>query len=88
MRAALCILLSVANILLILYIILSFVPRPPAPILPLARGVRRLVDPVLSPLRRLMPPLAIGGVGLDLSVIVLFLVINVLQGAFGCGFAL
>ncbi|HEV2787435.1 MAG TPA: YggT family protein [Solirubrobacteraceae bacterium] len=83
--AILCILLSLANILLLLYIILSFVPRPPEPILPLARGVRRLVDPALAPLRRLLPPLAVGRVGLDLSVIVVFLVINLLQGAFGCG---
>ena len=85
MSEVLCILLSLANILLILYIIFSFVPRPPDPIVPLASGVRRLVDPALAPLRRVLPPMAVGRVGIDLSVIVVFLVISILRGVLGCG---
>jgi YggT family protein len=37
----------------------------------------RIVDPVLRPVRRIIPPAQIGGVGIDLSVLVLFLVIDV-----------
>jgi YggT family protein len=35
-------------------------------------------DPVLRPIRRLIPPLRVGGVGLDLSVLILFLVIQII----------
>lgn len=37
------------------------------------RGVSRLVDPVLAPIRRMLPPVRIGGMGLDLSPIILIL---------------
>jgi YggT family protein len=43
------------------------------------RGVLFTVtEPVLAPVRRLLPPVRMGGMGLDLSVTVVFLVILVL----------
>jgi YggT family protein len=44
----------------------------------------RLTEPVLAPVRRLIPPLRIGGGGIDLSfmlvVFALFIVLRVFQG--------
>jgi YggT family protein len=40
----------------------------------------RIIYPVILPLRRVLPPLRIGGAMLDLSPIVLLIGINILQG--------
>jgi len=70
--AVLVLLLDAYRIVLIAYVILSWVPRLPEPLVPFQLGVRRLVDPVLAPLRRVIPPLRLGGGALDLSILVLF----------------
>ncbi len=79
MREVVCLLLQAYWLVLFIHVILSWVPRPPEPIMPLVRGVRRLVEPLAAPLRRMIPPLRLGGVGLDLSIITLFLAVYVLQ---------
>lgn len=71
-------LLQAYVLVLIAYVIIAWVPRMPEPLQPAARIVRGLVDPLLTPLRRVMPPLRIGGVGLDLSILVLFFGIQIL----------
>ena len=40
------------------------------------RVLSSICDPVLRPIRKIIPPARIGGVGLDLSVLILFLVIQ------------
>jgi YggT family protein len=35
-----------------------------------------ICEPVLRPVRRIIPPVRFGGVGLDLSVLIVFLVIS------------
>lgn len=77
--AALDLALTAYTYVLLAYVILSWVPRPPAALEPLVLGVHRLVDPVVAPVRRVVPPLRLGAVALDLSVLILFLVINVLR---------
>jgi YggT family protein len=52
--------------------------RPRGPMLVLAEGVYTLTDPPLRALRKVLPPLRIGGVALDLGFFVLVLVIYVL----------
>lgn len=74
--------LGAYRLVLIAYVIIAWVPRMPEPLQPIASGVRRLVDPVLAPLRRVMPPLRIGGVGLDLSILVLFFGVSILEAVF------
>lgn len=74
--------LGAYRLVLIAYVIIAWVPRMPEPLQPVANGVRRLVDPVLAPLRRVMPPLRIGGVGLDLSILVLFFGVSILEAVF------
>lgn len=75
----LCQLLTIAVIALIVYVVLSWVPRPPEPLVPIQRGLQRVIDPLLVPIRRVMPPVQLGGMGLDLSVLVLFFAIAILQ---------
>jgi YggT family protein len=65
---------------LLLYVILSWVPRPPEGLRPLVVGVNRLVEPLAMPLRRAIPPLRLGTVALDLSVLVLLIGTNILRG--------
>lgn len=81
MTNVLCLLLGAYFIVLLAYVILSWVPRPPQPLMPLVRGLSLLVDPLLRPLRRVIPPLQLGGsgVGLDLSILVLFFALLILQ---------
>lgn len=80
-----CLLLRALLILLLVHVVFSWIPRPPEPLLPVVRGIDRLLSPVLEPIRRVLPPLRMGGMGLDLSVLVLFFGIFILQIILGCG---
>ena len=67
--------------ILVLFVRLVFTWFPINPWSKLARVVRLLAavtDPVLVPVRRLLPPLRIGGTGLDLSPIIVFIALEVL----------
>ncbi len=75
-----CLALQLYWIILIIRIILSWIPSLPEPLQPLARGVYALTDPVLTPLRGVLPPVRIGMGALDLSPIVVFFGIYILQG--------
>lgn len=79
--AILCYLLYAYWFVLILHVVFSFVPRPPEPLRPVVRGVAALVEPLAAPLRRVLPPLRTGTVAFDLSILVLFLIVLVLQSA-------
>ncbi|MEU7874750.1 YggT family protein [Dactylosporangium sp. NPDC049140] len=46
-------------------------------------GVWRVTEPVLAPVRRALPPLRLGGVGIDLAFIVVFLGIILLRAILG-----
>jgi YggT family protein len=48
-----------------------------SPVIKVQRVLTKIVEPVLRPVRRIIPTAQIGGVGIDLSVLVLFLVIDV-----------
>jgi YggT family protein len=58
--------------------------RPRGPVLVVAEVIYTATDPPLKLLRRLIPPLRLGSVQLDLAFFILFLltyvVLNVLQG--------
>jgi YggT family protein len=47
-----------------------------------------VTEPVLRPLRNMLPPVRIGMVGLDLSPIVLFIILGILMRVLGCSFGL
>jgi YggT family protein len=72
---------------LVLYVVFSWVPRPPDALRPFVIGVARLVEPLAAPLRRTIPPLRIGMVALDLSILVLLIGTSLLRNiAFQAGF--
>ena len=72
--------LDIYRFILILYVIFSWVPRPPDALRPFVIGVASLVEPLAAPLRRTIPPLRIGMVALDLSILVLFIAVWLLRG--------
>jgi len=72
--------LELYTYVLIMYVIFSWVPRPPDALRPFVIGVARLVEPLAAPLRRSIPPLRLGMVALDLSIIVLFIGVRLLRG--------
>lgn len=74
----LCLAVRLYYLILLLRIILSWVPSLPAPLEPLARFLRGVTDPVLIPLRRVIPPVRMGPGALDLSPLVLFFGISFL----------
>jgi YggT family protein len=77
-----CQLLSLYFIVLIARIILSWFPISPGSGLATVFSLLYAVtEPVLGPLRRLIPPLMLGGAGIDLSPIILFFGIRILQSA-------
>lgn len=52
--------------------------RPKGPILVVLEAIYTVTDPPLKALRRLIPPLRLGSVALDLSFLVLLLAISLL----------
>ena len=66
-------------LILLARIVLSWFP-PSGP--GLLESVRRLLfavtEPVLAPVRNLLPPVRMGGMGLDLSPLIVFLVLEII----------
>jgi YggT family protein len=68
-------------LVLFAYSVLSWVETQvsyDSPVRKVQNVLRAICDPVLRPVRRIIPPARIGGVGIDLSVIIVFLVIQVI----------
>lgn len=78
MLAIVCLLLNLYIYVLIARIILSWVPALPEPLVPIARGLRAVTDPILTPVRGLLPPLRVGPAALDLSPILVFLTLSLI----------
>jgi YggT family protein len=49
----------------------------------LTRGIHALTEPVLAPVRRVLPPLRVGGVAIDLAFIVVFFAIVIIRQLIG-----
>lgn len=79
-QTLICTALLLYLLVLIGRIILSWVPSPPEPLLPVVRLLAKLTDPVLVPLRNVLPPLRIGAAALDLSPLVVYFAISILRG--------
>jgi YggT family protein len=78
-----CILLQIYSLILLVWVVSSWVAAFPGQAGSLGRRVNRLlspfVEPVLRPFRNLLPALRMGAMGLDLSPLILFVVIQVIQ---------
>ena len=78
-------LLTIALWAIIAWIVLSYVVnfgRVPGdhPVSRLYRFLARIIDPVLMPIRRAIPPLRLGAMNLDLSPLILIFGISILIG--------
>jgi YggT family protein len=66
--------------ILIIRIVLSYVPASPGSALAsITRFFEAITEPVLRPIRRLIPPVRIGSGTLDLSPIIVWLVILIVS---------
>ena len=79
-QTVVCIALQAYGIILFVRVILSWIPAPPDPVRPIAKAVRAVTDPILVPLRGVIPPLQMGAMALDLSILVVFILLWILQG--------
>jgi YggT family protein len=86
----LCVVITVYTIILLVKVLVSwalmFGFRPPisGPFRWIIDLLDDVTEPVLRPLRALIPPVRAGGMGLDLSVIVAFVILAVLRTALNC----
>ena len=81
----LCALVWVYFLMLIGRIVLSWFPIDSNGSMATVAGFLYLVtDPILQPLRRAIPPLRIGNVALDLSVLIVIFAINLVIRPFVC----
>lgn len=81
-----CLLLQLYLLVLLARIVLSWFPVADAgPVASIQRFLFTLTEPILGPLRSVLPPVRLGSVALDLSPLVVLLGINVLLAWIGCG---
>ena len=74
-----CQLLNLFVLVLFAWIVLSWIRVPyDHPIGKVHRFLDRIVMPVVLPLRRVIPPLNLGGISLDLSVLLIFIGISII----------
>jgi YggT family protein len=62
----------------VLSLIMMFAPQwhPKGPLLLLFEVVYSVTDPFLRPLRRILPPIGAGGIRIDLSMLMLFVLVS------------
>ena len=85
---AVCLILNLYLVALFARIILSWFPiSPDSPMAPVFSFLYNVTEPVLGPVRRILPPVGMGGMGLDLSPIIVVLGAQILVfPLIGCGF--
>ena len=76
-----CSLIQLYVLLLVVRVVMSWFPiSPNGPAETVAGFLYMVTDPVLVPLRRLLPPVRMGAMALDLSPIVAFFGLSLLRG--------
>ena len=89
-HSIICIVLNIYTWVLLARVIVSwaylFGFRPPytGPVRTILDLLEDVTEPVLKPLRAMIPPVRAGGMGLDLSMIVAFVILFVLRQALHC----
>lgn len=81
-----CWLLTAYYVLMLGRIILSWFPiSPNSAMASIYSMLYAVTEPVLGPIRRVMPPMGMGGMGLDLSPLIVFFGLLILQRAICSG---
>lgn len=81
MRDLLCALILLYTLAVIGRAILSWFPVSPDSALASVNGfLFRITEPVMAPIRRALPPVRAGGIGIDLSVMIVIIGLFVLRG--------
>lgn len=76
-------LLSVFYLLLTARILLNWIPvRSGGLLADIIDVLHRLTEPVLAPIRKLVPPIPMGAMYLDLSPLILMVLVNILRRFF------
>lgn len=79
MLTVVCYLLQIYILLVVAAIVLSWFRVPgDHPVANVQRTLRKVVDPVLLPIRRVIPPLRTGSFAIDLSAIILIIGLQIL----------
>ena len=77
--AIICFLIQAYSIVVIARIVLEWIPVSyDHPVARVRSAFRTMTEPVLRPLRAILPPVRIGGMGLDLSPLVLLVGLSIL----------
>jgi len=77
-----CFVLRVYWLAVVARIIMEWIPVSyDHPLARLRSVLRSVTEPILGPLRRMLPPVRLGGVGLDLSPIILLITLSLLTEA-------
>ncbi|MBV8690127.1 MAG: YggT family protein [Actinobacteria bacterium] len=75
-------LIDIYLLLLIGRILLSWFPiSPESPMSTVFSFLYRITEPVLGPIRRMLPPIGMGGMALDLSPIIVIFGLEILKNA-------
>ncbi|HUU60806.1 MAG TPA: YggT family protein [Acidimicrobiia bacterium] len=79
---AVCLLLQVFAAVIFARVILEWVPvSDEHPVGRVRRWLRAVTQPVLAPIRAVIPPLRVGSVAVDLSPVILILLLNLAAAA-------
>jgi YggT family protein len=82
MASIVCLLIQLYMLVILVRIIMSwFPPTPGTTYAQIYEGFDRVTEPVLAPIRAMIPPMRMGGMGLDLSPIIVFLIGTILLRA-------
>ncbi len=66
-------------VVLIVRALLSWFPvRPGSPLVPVQHALAVVTEPVLRPIRRILPPVRAGGMAIDLSILLVILVAEII----------
>jgi YggT family protein len=83
--AIICLALQLFLYIMFARVIFSYFPITPGSVFESINNFLRMVtDPILVPLRRVLPPVRMGGMGIDLSPMVVFFGIIIIRPIIGC----
>ena len=77
-----CLAITIYTLMILVRIVLTWFPLDPDGAMATIAGLLFiLTDPVLGPLRRVLPPVRLGSVALDLSPIVVLIGLQIIQAS-------